>query len=440
MDDSDHSDIDANDQPSFEVIYPLNEKTEVPQTNGQLFKTVLVEGTGRRPPKGAKTSVHYVGTLDTNGSKFDSSRDRSDPFEFTIGQGQVIKGWDQGVATMRKGEKAILQCLPEYAYGANGSPPKIPGNSTLNFEVELLDWSKLEDVSEAKDRSLMKNTTVPSSSYDRAKFEAKVTIDVTIFLGGIEDGEEGARTELWRRNDWSFEIGGDDATPVGLETAVGSMGLGEEATVVVAAKLNVADDAAFKVPKGQTLSYDIKLSALTKAPETWKFNGIEKVEQATLRKDQGNVYFKAGKLDKAERKYKLGLEFVESDYGLDKAEDKQAAKIVKGTLYANLAQVLLNQKNYPEVISFTNKALLEDGSNLKALFRRAKAYNALSEWDDAKRDLTELLARDAGNVDAQRELQAMQEAVRAYDKKQQKTFGNMFQKLSKMEERDNSAQ
>jgi FK506-binding protein 4/5 len=83
-----------------------------------------------------------------DGTKFDSSRDRGDPFEFTIGKGQVIQGWDQGVATMKRGEVANLICKSEYAYGASGSPPKIPPNATLKFEVSNL--SNVYDLIELK--------------------------------------------------------------------------------------------------------------------------------------------------------------------------------------------------------------------------------------------------------------------------------------------------
>ena len=111
--------------------------------DGGVLKTILVEGdaTQGTPPPGSKVTVHYVGKL-LDGSKFDSSRDRPGFFEFTIGQGQVIKGWDSGVATMHKGEKATLICRSDYAYGEHGSPPKIPGGATLNFEVELFSWKE----------------------------------------------------------------------------------------------------------------------------------------------------------------------------------------------------------------------------------------------------------------------------------------------------------
>ena len=111
--------------------------------DGGVLKTILVEGdaTQGTPPPGSKVTVHYVGKL-LNGEKFDSSRDRAGFFEFTIGQGQVIQGWDSGVATMHKGETATLICRSDYAYGDRGSPPKIPGGATLNFEVELFSWKE----------------------------------------------------------------------------------------------------------------------------------------------------------------------------------------------------------------------------------------------------------------------------------------------------------
>jgi FKBP-type peptidyl-prolyl cis-trans isomerase FkpA len=97
----------------------------------------ITTGIGPTPKQGDTVVVHYTGWL-TDGVKFDSSVDRGDPFEFVLGTGQVIAGWDQGVAAMRTGDKVRLTIPPELAYGAAGYPGAIPPNATLIFEVELL--------------------------------------------------------------------------------------------------------------------------------------------------------------------------------------------------------------------------------------------------------------------------------------------------------------
>jgi len=106
-------------------------------TPSGLKYTDEVVGTGPSPKPGQQVTVNYVGTLE-NGTKFDSSYDRNQPFKFAIGQGRVIKGWDEGVMSMKVGGKRRLVIPSDLGYGPAGSPPKIPGNATLIFEVELL--------------------------------------------------------------------------------------------------------------------------------------------------------------------------------------------------------------------------------------------------------------------------------------------------------------
>ncbi len=104
----------------------------------ELQSTDVVVGTGAEAVAGKKVTVHYVGTL-MDGTKFDASKDHGQPFSFTLGSGQVIKGWDEGVVGMKVGGKRNLVIPGELAYGASGTPDgTIPPNATLKFEIELL--------------------------------------------------------------------------------------------------------------------------------------------------------------------------------------------------------------------------------------------------------------------------------------------------------------
>ena len=108
-----------------------------PNMNDQLKIEDEVVGTGAEAVSGKKVTVNYLGTL-SDGTKFDSSYDRGTPFSFNLGAGEVIKGWDQGVAGMKVGGKRKLTIPPSLGYGAAGAGGVIPGNATLIFEVELL--------------------------------------------------------------------------------------------------------------------------------------------------------------------------------------------------------------------------------------------------------------------------------------------------------------
>jgi FKBP-type peptidyl-prolyl cis-trans isomerase FkpA len=137
--------LNACQAESSNVAENNKETTEMTQTITELVKNDTVVGDGREAEIGFTVSVHYTGwlydenALDKKGEKFDSSLDRGQAFEFPLGAGQVIQGWDQGFAGMKIGGKRTLIIPPEMGYGARGAGGVIPPNATLIFDVELLD-------------------------------------------------------------------------------------------------------------------------------------------------------------------------------------------------------------------------------------------------------------------------------------------------------------
>jgi len=176
--------------------------------DGGILKTILTPAPADArgpPPSGSKVKAHYTGTLVSDGSKFDSSVDRGEPFEFTIGQGQVIKGWDEGFASMKVGERANLTIRADYGYGDSGSPPKIPAKADLNFEVELIDftednvdelndnkkqkWDMSDEEKKAQAEKLKEEGTEFFKKQDYANAGEKYT-EAAEYINDDEDGEE----------------------------------------------------------------------------------------------------------------------------------------------------------------------------------------------------------------------------------------------------------
>jgi FKBP-type peptidyl-prolyl cis-trans isomerase FkpA len=111
---------------------------QIQSTSSGLRYIIHETGSGPKPENGAYVSVHYYGMLDTDATMFDNSFSRGQPYQFPLGQGQVIQGWDEGIALLNVGSKATLFIPPALGYGAAGSPPKIPENASLIFYVELV--------------------------------------------------------------------------------------------------------------------------------------------------------------------------------------------------------------------------------------------------------------------------------------------------------------
>ncbi|KAL4419972.1 hypothetical protein ABPG75_007070 [Micractinium tetrahymenae] len=238
--------------------------------DGGVTKEIVKPGTGwEEPETGDKVRVHYVGTL-TDGTKFDSSRDRNEPFEFALGQGQVIKGWDLGVAQMKKGEVSKLTIAADYGYGESGSPPKIPSGATLVFEVELIDWKSVKDI--AGDGGVIKTVVKEGSGWAKpqsqdevcVRFSARVQGAAEPFYTSPEQGEE-------------FSLAGPTHFCRAIATAAGTMKKEEEAKLVVKPEYGFgAAGRGSEVPPNATLEIDLALLGWNKVEKVTMDGGVMK--------------------------------------------------------------------------------------------------------------------------------------------------------------------
>jgi len=273
-----------------------------PSKDEGILKEIIKEGEGdEKPIPNDKVFVHYVGTL-LDGTKFDSSRDRNQKFEFEIGKGAVIKAWDIGVATMKRGEICRLICKAEYAYGENGSGDKIGPNATLIFEIELFDFIG-EDLSEGKDQSIVRRI------FKRGEGWAKPSdgSDVEIILKGIHE----KRVFDERKVKFTVGEGFLQNIPEGLEYAITRMTKGEHSQIKLKSKATIGLEKC-NIPKNAHVEYIITLNNFEKGVDKWSMNDQEKLTESEKLKKRAGELVKDGHYHVACKKYKTITEYLKS--------------------------------------------------------------------------------------------------------------------------------
>nr|XP_046251069.1 peptidyl-prolyl cis-trans isomerase FKBP4 [Scatophagus argus] len=401
---------------------PMEGEDITPKKDGGVLKLVKREGTGTElPMTGDKVFVHYVGTL-LDGTHFDSSRDRGERFSFELGKGQVIKAWDIGVATMKVGELCQLICKPEYAYGSAGSPPKIPPNATLVFEVELFEF-RGEDITEDEDGGIIRRIITKGQGYSKPNEGAAVEVTV----------EGSCEGRVFDERELKFEIGDGESLglPAGVEKAIMAMEQGEEALFTIKPKygFGTAGNSKYNIPGGATLQYKIKLITFEKAKESWEMNTAEKLEQSSVVKEKGTQYFKEGKYKQASVQYKRIVSWLEHESGLSE-EDEKKAKALRLAAHLNLAMCFLKLQEPNQALESCDKALELDPSNEKALFRRGEALCCMKEFDKARDDFQQVVQLYPTNKAAKSQVVLCQKRIKEQHEKDKLIYANMFQKFA----------
>ncbi|XP_026293651.1 FK506-binding protein 59 isoform X1 [Frankliniella occidentalis] len=384
--------------------------------DGGVLKRIIQEGTGDElPSQGNKVKVHYTGTL-LDGTKFDSSKDRNSPFEFKLGEGSVISAWDIGVATMKKGEVCMLTCRSDYAYGKAGSPPTIPPDATLQFEIEMIDWQG-EDLSPQSNGGIIRTLITAGEGHSTPRNGAQVEVHL---VGKYEN-------KVFEDRSLNFCLGeGSDVGVVeGVEIALEKFKKAEKSRLKLKPEFafGEAGKADVKVPSNAVVEYEVELKSFENEPEEWSLDEEGKVKQAQLYKEKGTKYFKAGNYKLAVKMYKKLLSFLE---GEDTADPN--GLILAGRLNAALCHLKLNENK--DAVDQCSEALNLDPKNEKGLFRRGQGYLALGEPELAKKDFEAVVALAPENKAALNSIVICNTQIVEQKKKEKKIYANMFEKFA----------
>lgn len=426
-----NTEVDATE---VKVVKPKS-KVEAEFENIEKRLAKKEKNEGRRPPRGSLVSVHFVGTFAKDGYEFDSSRDRNkgEPSVFYIGTGQVIRGWDVGVATMKPGEKARFTCRASYAYGPKGVEGRIPKNATLIFEIELISWT-MEDLYNG---SHMKRLKLRVGTGANAHYESVCRVDVAVLPGLTHetDGEDvdNLPTPLHVKTGWDVVLGETAGLPVGLERALEKMCNGEEGLFTVDGSLVDSDDAEWQITKGTTFRYLVSLAISVNHEDEDSYESEAKVQQAAMRKEQGNTYFSEKNWRGAELKYKRALDFL---YGWAAGQDDELrpqARQLELAIRGNLAQTMLNRGDNLSLRGCLDECDMAedmthpgDVARNKALFRRAKAFTLLHDYDGALADLNAILVTNPEITHVQAELKRVNKIINDHKVGEKKKFSKLF--------------
>lgn len=400
--------------------------------DGGALKTILKQGIelNKYPRKGDTVFIHYSGTIKETGKKFDDSRARDQPFCCSLGRGHIIKGLDLCLISMCKGEIARLECLPNYAYGISGSPPKIPGNATLIFEIELLSFEG-EDLSPDRNALITKSILKEGKGkYDCPPEHGKVRVHI---CGKTGNGENERIFYQKQHLEFILGEGSEYGLPEGVDRAIRRMNRGEKALINLRGHFayGLEPPPKYNLDKMAEVYFIIFLKGYEKIRANWELNDEEKLERAQNFKDIGNEFLKAEKYNIALNKYS-GMIFLMEHAKSTKPEEKGGKEMAEnfqqmfffGLLNSALASLKMGETI--EAIKFCDKVLEKNSNNVKALYRKAQAYQQRQDYDEAINYFKKVLEIEPENKASAQQIIECNHQKLSIVEHQRKKFKGMF--------------
>ncbi|CAH8475659.1 unnamed protein product [Schistosoma turkestanicum] len=372
-----------------------------------ILKKVLREGfSDVKPCDGDTVIVHYVGTNvggKEDGKIFDSSRARNEKFEFTIGNGSVIKAWDIGVATMKLGELCELIASPDYAY---------KDGKTLKFEVELFETLG-SDVSRNKDGSIRKSVIRKG----RDIYNPVAGSEATIIFRNLKDSTENVEV--------TYCVGDPPSSvPEELDLCIRHMNTDEFCRVVIHKDKNMAAEGADK----NRVVYELTLKSFEK---TKHLSGIssfpEQMAYANVLKEKANNFLKDSKFDAAIELYKRLDDELQYIVANGPAEQKELSAVTVA-VQLNLALTYLKLCKSDKCIEFCKKVLDVFSDNEKALFRIGQAHLLRKDHEEAAIYFKKIVARNPNNAAAVKQLHMCEEEIKKAKDMERRKFRSVFER------------
>ncbi|EJW82003.1 FKBP-type peptidyl-prolyl cis-trans isomerase-59 [Wuchereria bancrofti] len=339
---------------------------------------------------------------------------------------QVIKGWDLGVATMKKGEKCDLICRADYAYGENGSPPKIPGGATLKFEIELLSWQG-EDISPDRDGTITRSIIVEGEKYSSPTEGSTVKVCAVGSYNG----------QVFYDKEVSFILGegSEVGLPEGVDRALRRFNKGEKSIIHLKGNrftFGATPPSEYGLPPHAEIDFTLFLKEYEKIKASWELTGEEKLNAAEAAKERGTMFFKQGKMRLAAAKYMRVIELLEYEKSLEnEAKSKRDALLLAG--YLNSALVYAKQDETVECIKNCDKALEVDPKCVKALYRKALALQEQNDADEAIIEYKKVLEYEPDNKAAVAQIVACKKKLAEIREKEKKRYKGMFERFAAKE-------